>query len=87
MELEGFGRGLTGVLYQEAVYGQHLMDPQRCQNHGPVRLLVPLLEFNHKANDSGKLRGREGAWAFLQNVPFCRVWRRKRGVLLGNSDE
>ena len=33
--------------YQEAVQGgQHLMDPQRCQNHGPVRLLVPLLEFN-----------------------------------------
>jgi hypothetical protein len=23
------------------------MDTQRCQNHGPVRLLVPLLEFNH----------------------------------------
>src|ERR1700745_3028131 len=22
------------------------MDTQRCQNHGPVRLLVPLLEFN-----------------------------------------
>ena len=22
------------------------MDAQRCQNHGPVRLLVPLLEFN-----------------------------------------
>src|SRR5690349_23728916 len=22
------------------------MDPQRCQNHGPVRLLAPLLEFN-----------------------------------------
>ncbi len=24
------------------------MDTQRCQNHGPVRLLVPLWEFNHK---------------------------------------
>jgi hypothetical protein len=23
------------------------MDAQRCQNHGPVRLLVPLWEFNH----------------------------------------
>src|ERR1700746_1146669 len=23
------------------------MDTQRCQNHGPVRVLVPLLEFNH----------------------------------------
>jgi hypothetical protein len=23
------------------------MDTQRCQNHGPVRLLVPLWEFNH----------------------------------------
>ena len=22
------------------------MDTQQCQNHGPVRLLVPLLEFN-----------------------------------------
>ena len=22
------------------------LDAQRCQNHGPVRLLVPLLEFN-----------------------------------------
>ena len=22
------------------------MDTQRCQNHGPVRILVPLLEFN-----------------------------------------
>jgi hypothetical protein len=33
--------------YQEAVLGgQHLMDAQQCQNHGPVRLLVPLLEFN-----------------------------------------
>jgi hypothetical protein len=33
--------------YQEAVQGgQHLMDTQQCQNHGPVRLLVPLLEFN-----------------------------------------
>jgi hypothetical protein len=30
--------------------GQHLMDPQRCQNHGPVRLLVPLLEFNPPAS-------------------------------------
>src|SRR5260370_21002413 len=24
------------------------MDAQRCQNHGPVSLLVPLLEFNHR---------------------------------------
>ena len=23
------------------------MDAQRCQNHGPVRLLLPLLEFTH----------------------------------------
>jgi len=23
----------------------HLMDAERCQNHGPVRLWVPLLEF------------------------------------------
>ena len=23
------------------------MDTQRCQNYGPVRLLLPLLEFNH----------------------------------------
>jgi hypothetical protein len=34
--------------------GQHLMDAQRdtqrCQNHGPVRLLVPLLEFNQLWN-------------------------------------
>jgi TPR repeat protein len=29
------------------------MDAQRCQNHGPVRLLVPLLEFNQ---DYGKAR-------------------------------
>ena len=35
------------VCGSEAVHGvQHLMDPQRCQNHRPVRLLVPLLEFN-----------------------------------------
>jgi hypothetical protein len=26
------------------------MDAQRCQNHGPVRLLVPLLEFNQNDN-------------------------------------
>ena len=26
------------------------MDAQRCQNHGPVRLLVPLLEFNLSGN-------------------------------------
>jgi hypothetical protein len=30
--------------------GQHLIDTQRCQNHGPVRLLVPLLEFNLRTN-------------------------------------
>src|SRR5260221_2746849 len=28
------------------------MDTQRCQNHGPVRLLVPLLEFNHTTSTS-----------------------------------
>src|ERR1700746_2303899 len=34
--------------YQKACPGgQRLMDAQRCQNHGPVRLLVSLLEFNH----------------------------------------
>ena len=39
--------GAVEQAYQEAVQGgQHLMDTQRCQNHGPVRLLVPLLEFN-----------------------------------------
>jgi hypothetical protein len=37
----------TGQAYQEAVQGQHLDDTQRCQSHGPVRLLVRLLEFNH----------------------------------------
>jgi hypothetical protein len=40
------GRGRTGVS-GGCPGGQHLMDTQRCQNHGPVRLLVPLLEFNH----------------------------------------
>jgi len=50
----------TGQAYQEAVQGgQHLMDTQRCQNHGPVRLLVPLLEFNQvgknaRACESGR---------------------------------
>ena len=29
------------------------MDTQRCQNHGPVRLLVPLLEFNHAGGIEG----------------------------------
>jgi hypothetical protein len=35
--------------YQGAVQGVsiYIMDTQRCQNHGPVRVLVPLLEFNH----------------------------------------
>src|ERR1700730_2788395 len=38
-------RGRTGVS-GGCPGGQHLMGTQRCQNHGPVRLLVPLLEFN-----------------------------------------
>jgi hypothetical protein len=28
---------------------QHQMDTLRCQNHNPVRVLVPLLEFNQEA--------------------------------------
>src|SRR6476620_1210520 len=40
------GRGRTSVS-GGCPGGQHLMDTQRCQNHGPMRVLVPLLEFNH----------------------------------------
>ena len=30
------------------------MDTQPCQNHGPVRLLVPLLEFNQGPKEPGE---------------------------------
>jgi hypothetical protein len=30
------------------------MGTQRCQNHGPVRLLVPLLEFNQGPKEPGE---------------------------------
>jgi hypothetical protein len=39
--------GAVEQAYQEAVQSVSiLMDTQRCQNHNPLRLLVPLLEFN-----------------------------------------
>jgi len=47
------GRGRTGVS-GGCPGGQHLMDTQRCQNHGPVRLLVPLLEFNEGPKEPGE---------------------------------
>jgi hypothetical protein len=30
------------------------MDTQRCQNHGPARLLVPLLELNQGPKEPGE---------------------------------
>jgi hypothetical protein len=39
------------------------MDTQRCQNHGPVRLLVPLLEFNRSSTEAG-----EQTWATGRGV-------------------
>ena len=47
------GRGRTGVS-GGCPGGQHLMGTQRCQNHGPVRLLVPLLEFNQGPKEPGE---------------------------------
>jgi len=36
------------------------MDTQRCQNHGPVRLLVPLLEFNHLSSALSVAHAKSG---------------------------
>ena len=39
------------------------MDTQRCQNHGPVRLLVPLLEFNRNPHNVDSFsRPRHYSW-------------------------
>ena len=52
------------------------MDTQRCQNHGPVRLLVPLLEFNQNClmliNTILIQRtiDRQGLWTRLQPEDF-----------------
>ena len=47
------GRGRTGI---SGGYpgDHHLMGPQRRQNHGPVRLLVPLLEFKLSCVDTSQ---------------------------------
>ena len=49
------------------------MDTQRCQNHGPVRVLVPLLEFNRNRHDE------------IWRVRFSRSLQREEATLLSGQ--
>jgi len=50
-----------------------IADTQRCQNHGPVRLLVPLLELT-RYNAWAAIRKRAKAAGLLTPVG-CHTWR------------